>query len=682
MEFGRRLLPQVVDYCARACPDKIYASIPNSNHDLSHGFRDISMAHLSRMVDQLSWWLEEVLGMGGLDAIGYIGPSDIRYTVVFLAAVKCEYKVLFISPRNQPRQNRDMLKRSGCVHLLYAQEMNQVVETLQLGDGLIRLIPSLDELLQTPLDVKPYLYEKSFEDAQDEPCLILHSSGSTGDPKLVTMTHGTFACTDNDRNVPVPEGRRPQNAAQFDFMGGGKFYSCFPPYHLAGVHVYIDLPIFYSNASVVLGPYNLPPNGHLVSEILKYQEVRALYVPPSIIEEWASEPVSATQVKQLDFILFGGAPLSPKIGQRLNEVTNVCQLYGSLEIGQVQLLLPRPGQWRYMEFNPFEEVDMQPMGDGTFEMVLHQEPKLAQHRSLWHNFPDVKEWRTNDLFIQHPSDPGLWRFYGRLDDLIVLSTSHKLRPVEMETIIQGNPLVSGALIVGQGKPEPLLIIELKPEGLPAGHDAQTLIDRIWPTVVEANSIAPSYAKIDRSRVILAALGKPFTRAPKGSVIRKLTTRAYADAIEAAYGNGSKILAAASLTADAVDHRPIADLVLPDLKQFVRHHISTHIQHLQLSDTENLFLCGLDSLGAAALGRNLRKDIIRQVKPTGGNYDSIAISPRTVYKNPSIEGLAHVVLDILTNHQTSGNTAAGTDLRSLEQAAADLTGSLSRKTGTI
>jgi len=54
----------------------------------------------------------------------------------------------------------------------------------------------------------------------------------TGSPKLVTMTHGTFSVTDNDRNMPVPEGRRAQNAAQFNFEDGGRFFSCFPPYHV------------------------------------------------------------------------------------------------------------------------------------------------------------------------------------------------------------------------------------------------------------------------------------------------------------------------------------------------------------------------------------------------------------------------------------------------------------------
>ncbi|KAI1439319.1 hypothetical protein F5Y02DRAFT_424178 [Annulohypoxylon stygium] len=49
MEFGKRLLPQVVDHYAQTDPRKVYASIPRSAIDLSDGFQDITMAKLAAM---------------------------------------------------------------------------------------------------------------------------------------------------------------------------------------------------------------------------------------------------------------------------------------------------------------------------------------------------------------------------------------------------------------------------------------------------------------------------------------------------------------------------------------------------------------------------------------------------------------------------------------------------------
>lgn len=92
MEFGKRLLPQVVDHHARTEPSRVYASVPKSAVNLSDGFQDVTMAELANIVNRLSWWLESTLGVGSLNAIAYIGPADIRYSAIFLAAVKCRYK--------------------------------------------------------------------------------------------------------------------------------------------------------------------------------------------------------------------------------------------------------------------------------------------------------------------------------------------------------------------------------------------------------------------------------------------------------------------------------------------------------------------------------------------------------------------------------------------------------------
>lgn len=94
-------------------------------------------------------------------------------------------EVLFISPRNQSFQNEKMILQSECRALFYAEEMDIVSETLrvpQLQTIVIKPVPSLDELLQTPEDIELYPYERSFDETRDEPCLILHSSGSTGKP--------------------------------------------------------------------------------------------------------------------------------------------------------------------------------------------------------------------------------------------------------------------------------------------------------------------------------------------------------------------------------------------------------------------------------------------------------------------------------------------------------------------
>ena len=92
-EYGKRLLPQVVDEIARSGPDRIYASFPLSV-DLSKGFHDVTFRNMAQAANHLAWWLEAHFGRStNSETVAYMGVPDLRTAVFFLAAVKCGYKV-------------------------------------------------------------------------------------------------------------------------------------------------------------------------------------------------------------------------------------------------------------------------------------------------------------------------------------------------------------------------------------------------------------------------------------------------------------------------------------------------------------------------------------------------------------------------------------------------------------
>ena len=93
VKYGRRLLVTVVDERAKESPDKIWASMARSN--VSDGLRDVTIGELSRAVNFMSWWLEERLwrSKGTIETISYIGAPDVRYGIIFLAAIKLGYKI-------------------------------------------------------------------------------------------------------------------------------------------------------------------------------------------------------------------------------------------------------------------------------------------------------------------------------------------------------------------------------------------------------------------------------------------------------------------------------------------------------------------------------------------------------------------------------------------------------------
>ena len=405
------------------------------------------------------------------------------------------------------------------------------------------------------------------------------------------------------------------------------------------MHSYVSIPIFSHAATLVLGPSQVLPSGVLVSELLKVQSLSALYIPPSIIEQWMAEPDAIDQASTLKFIVFGGGPLSPTIGDKLEKVTRLCQTYGFIETSGIQLLVPYEGEWSYLEFNPYEMCDMQNFGDGMYELVLHQQPKVAWMRVLSHNFPETKTWRTGDLFTRHASKANLWRFCSRVDDLVVMSNGLKVKPIPMELIIQGSPFVNSALIAGQGRVEPILLIE--PSDTGKLLQPEELYKDLRAVIEEANLIAPAYAQISSSKIIIGSSDRPFVRAPKGTVVRKLTTDLYAPEIDKAYSDEVPT-GHANSGMGSHDER-FSTVSIEKLVRQKTEKLASNIGSTELSKSDNFYLLGLDSLKMALLAYDLRREL-----GTGKSGTRNEISLRLIYRYPTIQALSDAIYNLHNN----------------------------------
>lgn len=90
---GKRLIPQIIDELAGANPRKVFASYPISPN-LQDGFRDVNYLQLANAINTCAWWIEGQVGKGhNFETLAYIGPSDLRYAILTIAAIKAGYKV-------------------------------------------------------------------------------------------------------------------------------------------------------------------------------------------------------------------------------------------------------------------------------------------------------------------------------------------------------------------------------------------------------------------------------------------------------------------------------------------------------------------------------------------------------------------------------------------------------------
>lgn len=161
---------------------------------------------------------------------------------------------LFVpSPRNTAPTNASLMNKTGSTKVLYIQELSPLAKSLQAVQSdpsvLFEAIPSLNEMLDS--SPEHYPYHKAFDEARDDPIVVLHSSGSTGklhvlyiipvwqhgaernvgEPKPIICTHGSLAAADNDHNVAPPPGRQKRDSTFFD--GKGRMYLILPFFHVS-----------------------------------------------------------------------------------------------------------------------------------------------------------------------------------------------------------------------------------------------------------------------------------------------------------------------------------------------------------------------------------------------------------------------------------------------------------------
>ena len=93
--YGHKPWPSLIDEIAARTPGRPFVSLPRSQY-LEDGFPDITIGDLARAANRCSWWiLQELKRSRSFETLTYIGPQDICYIIMLLAAAKTAYQVRF-----------------------------------------------------------------------------------------------------------------------------------------------------------------------------------------------------------------------------------------------------------------------------------------------------------------------------------------------------------------------------------------------------------------------------------------------------------------------------------------------------------------------------------------------------------------------------------------------------------
>jgi long-chain acyl-CoA synthetase len=246
----------------------------------------------------------------------------------------------------------------------------------------------------------------------------------------------------------------------------------------------------------------------------------------------------------------GGAPLGERLGHFFRGAgITILEGYGLTETSAAATV-NRPARNKIGTVGlPLPGVAIKIADDGE---ILLRGPNVFP--GYWHNQAASAEVLDADGWLHSGDtgsldDEGFLRVVGRKKELIVTAGGKNVAPAVLEDRLRANPLVSQAVVVGDGRPYIACLITLDEEGLdfwrqqhgrPADADLSDdpeLTADIQRAVDDANKAVSRAESIRRFRV----LPSDFTEAngyltPSLKVRRNLVTKDYAGDIDALYGN--------------------------------------------------------------------------------------------------------------------------------------------------
>ncbi|KAF2962888.1 hypothetical protein GQX73_g10685 [Xylaria multiplex] len=620
-DAGARILPAVVDEIADSDPSRILYSIAKTA-DPSDDFLDISANAFARAVNRCAWYLTKNLGSGhDFPVVTYIGPQDLVYAILVLACNKAGYTPLFNSPRNSLDIHLHLLEATGCEVFMFPPNFPLPVIPQILAARPMRTleIPGIQHWLDNGTDVPLFPYTKSFTQARSDPFVMLHTSGSTGLPKPITLTHGTIAPMDAFTELPSL-GYQPTFPA---LCAGTRIYLGVPFFHSAGLCLSLPGCIF-SGFTAVLGPF--PPSGIVANSVHLHGNVQHSVLTPFTLIDLAKDPDHVKNLARLKHLVFGGGLLPKELGDLLSSHTRLLNCIGSTECGVFPVQICDPEDWAYLKVSPVLGQEYRHISGDLYEQIIIRREELRLYQGVFSTFPNIEEWHMKDVYSKHPYKPDVWLYKGRSDDIIVFSTGEKLNPYDMENTILENPIITGVLIAGFGRFQSSLLVEASK---PPTNDAKKdeLISTIWPSVQAANQKCPSYARVHRNMIVFTSDDKPMLRASKGTVQRQMTIDLYKAELDALYTTR--------------ESTPTDEPYVPDCNQDIENTLkeilktSTDINIGGLEPGVDLFECGLDSLQVNLIVKKLGNVLLS--RGVQGTIDS-----RVIYANPSLSKLVTIL----------------------------------------
>jgi acyl-CoA synthetase (AMP-forming)/AMP-acid ligase II len=285
---------------------------------------------------------------------------------------------------------------------------------------------------------------------EEDGAIQLYTSGTTGSPKGVILSHGGF------NRMRMCEHLEPA----YEWHEGDSFINPLPNFHL--LHIGIAIQCLYNGVSITIVRQFDPAK---VLAAVAAERPTLLTLTPTMLQMLLDHPdVAATDFSSLRLTLYAGSPISLGLIKRAVAVMpcRFMQFYGATETGGAASLL-RPDEHdlnderklqscgRPLPLIEFRIVD--PAGleqpDGQPGELLIRSPAIMS--AYWQQAEATRSCLSNGWYrsgdVARRDAEGLYYIVDRVKDMIV-SGGENIYSAEIENVLSTHPSVASVAVIG------------------------------------------------------------------------------------------------------------------------------------------------------------------------------------------------------------------------------------------
>lgn len=347
---------------------------------------------------------------------------------------------------------------------------------------------------------------------------------------------------------------------------------------------------------------------------------------PYVLQMMAEDAAGMKWLKRMDIVGVGGASLPESTGNSLvQQGVKLISRLGSTECG---FLLSSHRdyevdfEWQYLRApvtSPYLEFERQNDDSGLSELIVRSGwPYLAKTNR------ENGSFATSDLFQPHETIQRGWEYHSRSDSQITLITGKKFDPSPLEDIVASLPEITDALVFGNGREVPGILVFVKENASP------NIEEKIWLTAIDvSNKKGQAHMRIERHMVRILRQGA-LMKSSKGTTLRGLAEKTFEKEIEIAY----------SLAA-AVDMNLQRDGA--NVKEIVKHVLESVLGR-KFGNEDDFYSHGVDSASCTRIRALLEQYFPRENQKLPWNV---------VYDCGNLDRLSHYMVSSVSDKHKSG-----------------------------